>query len=80
MRARFTLLGCILYLSNFIGLIILIILSVIDKTIYGDYGNQFSGFLYMNNLIDFFYFFIILQIIGIILVLIPAPFITKKSE
>ncbi len=71
MKKSIKLIGCMLYSSNFIGMMIIIILSFLDKIIYSDYNNQFIGFLYRNYFDNFFKSFIILQIIGVILIIIP---------
>lgn len=71
MKISIKLIGCMLYISNFIGMMIIIILSFLDNKIYSDYSNQFIGFLYMNYFDKIFKSFIILQIIGVILIIIP---------
>lgn len=72
MKNKIFVTGCILYLSNFIAILMMINLSIVNRTYYSDYANQFLGFLHTYNLMIFFILFIILLFVGIAIMLYSA--------
>ncbi|MDF2589962.1 MAG: hypothetical protein K0S41_3803 [Anaerocolumna sp.] len=76
---RLNVLGIILFIFNFIGLLTLIILYV-KKDYNSIYSDDFYGFLVYYSLYKFFVAFILFQIIGIVFMLLPDDGLTKIKQ
>jgi hypothetical protein len=77
---RLNVLGVILFISNFIGLLTLIILYAKKDYNSSMYTDNFYGFLVSYDLFKFFFFFILFQIFGIIFMLLPDDGLTKIKQ
>ena len=79
-------LAYIIYICNFIGMLSIIILSILNNTWYAGYSDQFIAFLENNYIENIFALFAIMQILSIIFIILleikkyTLPFVKKSLK